>query len=264
MAKNSKSLQKKIKRITNKSEGIADELEKEIVEYQKQYEKELLKMKFDDRNGRFKPTQKNYNAIQSMKMTKRLKWSAIVAEHIKKYNHLPLFSKEFHKEIGIDVENINYRDLKIVDRFKSQDANSLLTEGETLDNLVKKELINSVAVGADINDSIDNLSKQLLGSGDEKLGRLARYATTYIRTSTLGLSRLIDKEVYDTLNLKDEYLYVGTVDGKIRDFCRHRVGKTFTLDQIEKFPNLNGSGLDPWLVPGGWNCRHRLVSTDLI
>ena len=264
MAQLSKSLQNKIKKITKNVDDLADELDKNIDKYQKQYERELKKLNFAEANGRFKPTQGNYNKVNGLKMAKRLKWSAIVQDHIDKYDDLPLFNKDYHEAIGIKVDEINYNDLTVVKEFKTQDQQGLLTEGQTLDNLVRKELVNAVALGSPINDAISNLAAQLLGSTDEKMGRLSRYSQTYVRTSMLGLSRLIDKEIYDTLDLEDEYLYAGTVDQKIREFCKHHVGKVYTNEQIEKFPQQNGSGLDPFFSPGGWNCRHRLIATDLL
>lgn len=264
MADLSKSLQNKIKKLTNNVDNLADELDKNIDKYQRQYERELQAMSFGEEDGRFKSTQANYNKVNGLKMSKRLKWSAIVQEHIDKYGDLPLFNKEFHESIGIEVDEINYNDLTVVKEFQSQDAQGLLTEGQTLDNLVRKELVNAIALNSPVKDAISNLAAQLLGSTDKKIGRLSRYSQTYVRTSMMGLSRLIDKEVYDTLDLKDEFLYAGTVDQKIREFCKHHVGKTYTNEQIEKFPTQNGSGLDPFFSPGGWNCRHRLIATDLL
>lgn len=264
MAELSKSLQNKIKKITNNVDTLADELDKNIDKYQRQYERELLKVRFDEQNGRLKSTQANYNKVTGLKMAKRLKWAEIVQEHIDKYNDLPLFNREFHEEIGIDVDEIDYTDLTVVKQFKTQDMDGLLTEGQTLDNLVRKELVNAIALNSDLNSAIANLAKSLLGSTDEKMGRLSRYSQTYVRTSMMGLSRMVDKEIYERLDIKDEYLYAGTVDQRIRPFCKAHVGKTYTKEQIEKFPEQNGSGLNPWFSVGGWNCRHRLIATDLL
>jgi hypothetical protein len=57
----------------------------------------------------------------------------------------------------------------------------------------------------------------------------------------------------------DEYYYLGPVDAKTRPFCLQRIGEKFTTKQIEHFGDANGSGLNGFLQPGGFNCRHRMV-----
>lgn len=257
-------LKKRIRELNNGLDGISDELTAAIEKYQRQYERELRRVEFEIENGRLKSTAINYSSAQSINMVQRLKFSGIVKSLTDKYNTIAELTRNYHSELGIEVDSFNYRDLRILNAVKQRDEESLLTEGITLDNLVKKELVNAVALNARYDTTISNLADNLLGSGDEKLGRLARYSKTYMNTSMMGLSRMVDKEIYDSLDLKDEYLYAGTVDKKIRDFCVARVGKIFTQAQIDEFPALNGSGLDPHFSPGGWNCRHRLINTELI
>ena len=139
-------------------------------------------------------------------------------------------------------------------------------QGALLDSLIKKQLINAVALGSKFQDTVDNLATDLLGAG-EKTGQLARFADTYMRTSMFGLSRAIDKEIYDdaipaSQSAEQKYLYAGPIDNKTREFCIEHVGETFTESEIEQFPDENDSGLDPWFSPGGWNCRHRLIPVD--
>jgi hypothetical protein len=50
------------------------------------------------------------------------------------------------------------------------------------------------------------------------------------------------------------YKYDGPLNPNTRAFCRERVGKTYTFDEI--FAMDNGQGLDVWTSLGGYNCVH--------
>lgn len=258
-----------IKRLNDKIEGYPDELVKMIEKYQVQYENELLKIDFDvNESDEFKGTVRNYNRVQSMNMARKLGWTNITDSYIQDYNEISALTRSFHKAIGIAVTEFNYRDMRVLKATKLADRTNMLTEGATLDQLVKKQLVNQIALNADRKTSIDRLAKDLLGSGlkDKKQGTLARYANTYLRTSAQGLTRMIDKEIYDELGYdRGRWLYAGTAgDSRIRPFCQARVGKTFTTTEVKQFPKITKSGLDPWYAPGSWNCRHRMVPVDLI
>lgn len=264
-----KQILAEIKRLNNDIEAYPDRLIKEIERYQIEYEKELLKVKFDvDSSDNLKGTVKNYNKAQSLNMARRLGWSSITDSYIDGYNEISALTRSFHASIGINVAEFNYRDIRVLRAAKLADKTNMLTEGAMLDQLVKKELVNQIALGSSRVDSIDRLSRALLGSvlRDKKQGTLARYANTYLRTSAQGLTRMIDKEIYDELGFdRGRWLYAGTSgDSRIRHFCAARVGKDFTTTEVKKFPAKNKSGLDPWFSPGGWNCRHRMVPVDLI
>jgi len=50
------------------------------------------------------------------------------------------------------------------------------------------------------------------------------------------------------------YKYDGPLNPNTRAFCRERVGKTYTFDEILAMDN--GQGLDVWTSLGGYNCVH--------
>jgi hypothetical protein len=59
------------------------------------------------------------------------------------------------------------------------------------------------------------------------------------------------------------FYYSGVIDNKNRDFCRVRVGKIFSKEQIAKDVANNPVGNSSMRLPGGWNCRHVLVPVPL-
>jgi len=52
----------------------------------------------------------------------------------------------------------------------------------------------------------------------------------------------------------DAWVYLGPNDDAIRPFCKELVNKYVTPDGITKLDN--GTGMDPIVSGGGYNCRH--------
>ena len=258
---NLKAIEAEIKRLNNFTDGISDELVKAMDDYQKEYEKWIRKKKFDIEAGKLKKTQKNFNIAQSRDPLTSLGFNKIAIDHIREYNEIAKEQILFNKRIGITTD-LKFTDITMLKRLKEIDLANMFAQGSQLDKEVKKQLVNAVALGADFNETVDNLGASLLGVGKKK-GRLAAYANTYMRTALFGLGRMIDKDIYDSIGGAEPdaiYLYAGaSPDKKIRAFCLARVAKFFTRKQIDEFPTLNGSGLDPYFSPGGWNCRHRMI-----
>jgi len=73
-------------------------------------------------------------------------------------------------------------------------------------------------------------------------------------------------EVDATLMLKkgdeagiDKYKYIGNLIGDSRPWCVRHVGKVFTREQIATWAGSSWQGKksgDPFIVRGGWRCRH--------
>lgn len=252
-------IQFEIEKLNNRLLGIDDKLEKVLIKYQDEYEKELFRTNFEEKNGKLIKSTKNYNKAQSINFTKKLGLSKIAKNSVKEYDQISLFQKTFNQNIGLDL-NFVYKNAKILSIAKKIDFDALMLTGYNLDNLIKHELVNAIALERPTQEIISNLAASLLGSG-QKNGQLARYATTYYRTSIFGLSRTIDKEAYNTIEPQPKkYIYAGVIkDNKIRKFCANHVGKEYTIQEINKFPQQNESFLDPFFAPGGYNCRHRLI-----
>lgn len=56
------------------------------------------------------------------------------------------------------------------------------------------------------------------------------------------------------------YLYVGPVDGRVREWCLEHLGLVKTKDQIEALDN--GQLPNPLLTGGGYNCRHSWLAVS--
>lgn len=248
-----------IKKLNDKLDGISDKLVFAVEKYQREYERLIARQGFDLGKGKLKRSISNYNKAQSIDAARQLGFNTLAIEHIKQYDDIGEMQVLFNKRIGITAD-IGFRDVTIIKQFQNVDLGTMYREGQLLDSMIKKELVNVIALAGDFDQAIEHLSTSLLGGG-EKTGHLARYAATYMRTSLFGLSRAIDKEIYDKIGAK-EFMYSGPLDGMTRGFCRKRLGKTFTKAETEKFGEENESGLDGFVSPGGYNCRHRLIPVE--
>ena len=253
-------LNKEITKLNSNLDGITDDLVSSIDNYQSQYEKLLLKTNFDLDEGNLKSTISNFNKAQSLKPMNKLGFNDIALGHVKEYNAVTKGQLAFNASIGITTD-LKYTDITIVKQLQTMDFSVFQAEASLLDERIKRELVNAIALNSPYQQTVDNLSTSLLGSG-KKNGTLARFADTYMRTALFGLSRTIDQEIYDKVGGAEPtalYLYAGPIDAHIRPFCARHLNKVYTRTVISSFGSDNGSNLDPFMSPGGWNCRHYLV-----
>lgn len=254
---NEKELLALVKKYNTGIDGISDEFVKELEKYQREYERALYKINFDIQDGYLKTNQANFNRAMSVDGFNKLGFEKLAINHISEYNNVAQDRLTFTQAVGVSTD-LNFRDLEIVKALQKLDLELAYGQGQELDLAIKKALVNSIATKAPYKDSIQSISDDLLGAG-EKVGMLARYADTYLRTSLFALSRSVDQEIYESVGGFEKYLYIGPVDKRTRPFCLEHVGGVFTVKEIEKWPQENGSGLDPFVYGAGWNCRHNLI-----
>lgn len=253
---NQKEIDAEIAKLNKNLDGVTNKLVKLLEKYQADYEKQLLKAGFDLDGNSLKPTQANFNKAQSLNIMKKLGFNNLAIGWINQYPNIAKLQLEFNSRIGITTD-MKFRDLTVLKQLQEIDFSVFQAEAQLLDERIKKELVNAIALRMPYEQTVDNLATSLLGAG-EKAGTLAGYANTYMRTALFSLSKAIDQAIYDDLGI-DEYYYLGPVDAKTRQFCLQRIGEKFTTKQIENFGDANGSGLNGFLLPGGFNCRHRMV-----
>lgn len=134
------------------------------------------------------------------------------------------------------------------------------------DNKKAQQLVNYIANnpdGAEVDTAIDEL-KQVYGrtsQGDS----FVKYASLLVTDSIMGFDGQLAKYRADELGLTS-YLYYGSIIKDSRDFCRKHAGKVYTEEQItEIWANDTGQGRDqgsPFIVRGGYNCRHSWQPVD--
>ena len=247
----------------NKSlDGLTDELVAAMVNYQNEYERLLRREKFDlGDSGNLKRTQKNFNRAQNLDPLNKLGFGKLAADHIDEYPSVAKSRIAFNTTIGIGAD-LEFRDFSLVKTFQNVDLAGMMANGRNIDAAIKRELVNAISLQQNYQITVDNLTEAFLGAGD-KLGQAANYADSVMRTSLFGLTRSIDKQTYDSIG-ETEFVYVGPLDKRTREFCRARIGKIFDTEQIEKFGSQNGSGLPGFFSPGGFRCRHDMIGSKAL
>ena len=134
------------------------------------------------------------------------------------------------------------------------------------DNVKAQQLVEYISNnpnGAEVATAIDEL-KQNYGrtsQGDS----FVKYATLVVQDSIMGFDGQFAKYRADEVGLTS-YLYYGSLMKDSRDFCRKHAGKVYNEEQIaEIWANDTGQGRDqgsPFIVRGGYNCRHSWQPVD--
>jgi hypothetical protein len=125
------------------------------------------------------------------------------------------------------------------------------------------EYISNNPDGAEVDTAIDEL-KQVYGRNTQG-DSFVKYASLLVTDSIMGFDGQLAKFRADELGL-NSYLYYGSIIKDSRDFCRKHTGKVYTEEQINQiWANDTAQGRDqgsPFIVRGGYNCRHSWQPVD--
>lgn len=138
---------------------------------------------------------------------------------------------------------------------------------QSTDNEEAQELVDFIANNPDKTEDIKTATERLQTIyGRDKLGNnFRRYATQLVQDSLMGFDGQFAKYRADELGLT-HYKYSGTTVRDSRDFCRRNVNKVYSEDEIRRiWANTTWQGKaqgDPFVVRGGYNCRHHWQPTD--
>lgn len=137
-------------------------------------------------------------------------------------------------------------DLNVLTAFKTVRFEELLNVGETTALRLRRVAIDGTLGLRSVDDLVTDLADEF-----DVTDRQAR--TTY-DTAIQIYSRQVD-QLHATGEPDELFYYAGPIDLKTRPFCRERVGKVFTRQELEEADN--GQLPNPLLTGGGYNCRHQ-------
>ena len=201
-----------------------------------------------------------------------------------------------------EFKSITEADLVIIQQLKRLAFTNFQNLGNELANTLAGEVYQSTLVGRSFNDMVQTIREKINGiyqfSDNKKAQQLVEYIAnnpngsqvdtaidelkqTYGRTtqgdsfvkyagllvtdSIMGFDGQLAKYRADALGL-NSYLYYGSIIKDSRDFCRLHAGKVYTEEQINQiWSNDTGQGRDqgsPFIVRGGYNCRHSWQPID--
>ena len=138
---------------------------------------------------------------------------------------------------------------------------------QSTDNEEAQELVDFIANNPDKTEQIKTATERLQTIyGRDRLGNnFRRYATQLVQDSLMGFDGQFAKYRSDELGLT-HYKYTGTTVRDSRDFCRRNVNKVFSEEEIrDTWSSQTWKGKaqgDPFIVRGGYNCRHHWQPTN--
>lgn len=129
---------------------------------------------------------------------------------------------------------------------------------------IKDVLTNSISSSMKFSDAVKSIRDFIEGSSEVE-GRLSRYAATYARDAFAIFDRSFTQVVNKEYNVGYWEYAGGTVKGT-REFCKHRVGKAFTTEEIMSWAKEDWQGKNPnttsqsiFTYLGGYGCLHALL-----
>jgi hypothetical protein len=137
-------------------------------------------------------------------------------------------------------------DLRAIEAFKAVRFDELLNLGRTSAIRLARLILDGTLGAQRVDGIVDDVADQFDITDAQ--------ARNLYDTALSIYSRQVD-QLLSTGEPDELFYYAGPLDLKTRPFCRERVGKVFTRQQLETADN--GQLPNPLLTGGGYNCRHQ-------
>ena len=129
---------------------------------------------------------------------------------------------------------------------------------------IKDILTNSISSSMKFSDAVKSIRDFIEGS-DTVEPRLLKYAKVYARDAFSIFDRSFTQVVNKEYDIK-YWEYAGGIVKGTREFCKNKVGKAFTDDEVRSWAKDDWQGKNPnttaqsiFTYLGGYNCMHVLL-----
>lgn len=165
--------------------------------------------------------------------------------------------KQSAKKLGMSVTQADERALAAMTRgfVSGKKAIPGMPQWDGLDGLSRRaagKVSGEITRGLRAGKSIDEIAEAVAPT----LNLTVKQARAVVDTAVTSAYRASQVNIAIREGNK-RLVYAGPEDGMNRKFCKKRVGKSFTISQINRMNN--GQGLSVITSCGGWNCRHAWV-----
>ena len=189
-------------------------------------------------------------------------------QQLKRAAYLPFedLGNEFANELAQEVYNSTLTGTS-TDEMIANLRGKINGVYQSTDNEEAQELVDFINANPDKSEAVKTAAERLQTIyGRDRLGNnFRRYATQIVQDSLMGFDGQFAKYRADELGL-NHYKYSGTTVRDSRDFCRRNVNKVYSEEEIRRIwstQTWNGKAQgDPFVVRGGYNCRHHWQPTD--
>ena len=175
------------------------------------------------------------------------------------------FMKEFGElNIPDKFKNLTKVDLEIINALKTQSfqgfeevANKYLTE-------INANVYQNVIAGRPFEDMVRDISGKLTGLEDVAGRPMSSHAGQLAHDSIMQFDAQFVKTKASSAGLT-HFRYAGTRITTTREFCKRHIGQVYSEKQIRSFWSGSWTGKssgDPFVVRGGYRCRHTWNPVD--
>ena len=175
------------------------------------------------------------------------------------------FMKEFGKlDIPDKFKNLTKVDLDTISALKTQTfqgfeevANTYLTE-------INTNVYQNVIGGRSFDDMVRDISGKLTGGVDAAGRPMSSHAGQLAHDSIMQFDAQFVKAKASSAGLT-HFRYAGTAITTTRDFCQRHIGQVYSEEEIRSIWSGSWTGKssgDPFVVRGGYRCRHTWNPVD--
>ena len=182
-------------------------------------------------------------------------YDKIVNEFLNEFGTLNIPDK-FKSLTKIDLETINALKYQSFSGFEDL-ANRYLTD-------ISSNVYQNAIAGRSFRDMVKDIKGKVTGLEDRAGKPMSSHAGQLAHDSIMQFDGQFTIHKAKEAGLK-HFKYTGTIVGTTRDFCRRHIGRTYNEKQIRAIWTGNWGGKssgDPFVVRGGYRCRHTWLPVD--
>jgi len=182
-------------------------------------------------------------------------YDKIVNEFLNEFGTLNIPDK-FKSLTKIDLETINALKYQSFSGFEDL-ANRYLTD-------ISSNVYQNAIAGRSFRDMVKDIKGKVTGLEDRAGKPMSSHAGQLAHDSIMQFDGQFTIHKAKEAGLK-HFKYTGTIVGTTRRFCRDRVGNTYNEKQIRAIWTGSWAGKssgDPFIVRGGYRCRHTWLPVD--
>lgn len=147
-------------------------------------------------------------------------------------------------------------DRRTMDILRDGDYQNYLSIGTLQKDKIVQSIYDQVIGNGRFSDLVATIEGALLGNTSVTGRSLAQYSRLYARDFIMNFHNDVNIQKGEDIGLTD-FLYLGNIIATSRPFCKSRVGKTYTKDQINSWTyKWKGKSGPAMTHRGGYNCRH--------
>ena len=179
-------------------------------------------------------------------------YDQIVNSFMEEFGQLNIPDK-FKSLTEVDLLTINQLKFQSFSGFE-EIANRYLTE-------ISANVYQNAIAGKPFNEMVKDIRGLITGDVDRRGRSMSTYASQIAHDSVMQFDGQFTVFKAKEAGL-DKYKYTGTLVRDSRDHCRKHLGKSYTEEQIRQIWQGSWAGKaegDPFIVRGGYRCRHTWI-----